>query len=182
LSHQNYRQKLSTLRPAAISHCRLVRYTDTSMNWGRDPSYGTDVLVNDTWRISLMKAPANETSDADFAGEIQGTKMEISQEQRTDQRWFIVTLLAWGLISALLFVRMCVVWGLNQATFNPGGALIGGGILTFVAVSLPFRILQNVIQPERRTGQLRETVWCVIAFLSIVYTVISIIISFPPNW
>ena len=35
--------------------------------------------------------------------------MGIDQDERTNRRWLIVSLGAWGVISALLFVRMCVV-------------------------------------------------------------------------
>jgi hypothetical protein len=61
-------------------------------------------------------------------------------------------------------------------------ALVGGAILTFIAVSLPFRVFQNLTQLERRTVRLWETVWCILAFLSLVYMVILMIISYPPDW
>ena len=56
-------------------------------------------------------------------------------------------------------------------------ALLGGSILTFIIVALPFRVFQNLTQPERRTVRLWETVWCILAFLSVVYVVILMIIS-----
>jgi hypothetical protein len=108
--------------------------------------------------------------------------MGIDQVARTNRRWLIVSLSAWGLISALLFVRVCVV-GLVSVLFSAIViALVGGGILTFIAVSLPFRVFQNLTQPERRMVRLWETVWCILAFLSFVYLVISVIISYPPDW
>jgi hypothetical protein len=30
--------------------------------------------------------------------------------------------------------------------------------------------------------RLWETVWCILAFLALVYLVISMIISYPPDW
>jgi hypothetical protein len=106
----------------------------------------------------------------------------IDQEERTNRRWFIVSLCAWGLISALLFVRVCVV-GLVSVVFSAIVlALVGGAILTFIAVSLPFRVFQNLSQPERRTVRLWETVWCILAFLSFFYMVISAVINYEPDW
>jgi hypothetical protein len=107
--------------------------------------------------------------------------MATNQEERTNRRWLIVSLIAWGLISALLFVRMCVV-GLAEVSVMILFAPVSGGILTFIAVSLPFRVFQNLTQPERRKARLRETVLCILAFLSLVYMVISAIISYPPDW
>ena len=108
--------------------------------------------------------------------------MGIDQEERTNRRWLIVSLCAWGPISALLFVRICVV-GLVSVVFSEIVlALVVGAILTFIAVSLPFRVFQNLTQPERRTVRLWETVWCILAFLSVVYVVILTIISRPPDW
>jgi hypothetical protein len=108
--------------------------------------------------------------------------MGIDQEERTNRRWLIVSLCAWGLISTLLFVRVCVV-GLVSVVFSEIVlALVVGAILTFIAVSLPFRVFQNLTQPERRTVRLWETVWCILAFLSFFYLVISVIISYPPDW
>jgi hypothetical protein len=108
--------------------------------------------------------------------------MGIDQEERTSRRWLIVSLCAWGLISALLFVRVCVV-GLVSVVFSAIVlALVAGAILTFIAVSLPFRVFQNLTQPERRTVRLWETVWCILAFLSFVCMVISAIINYEPDW
>jgi hypothetical protein len=108
--------------------------------------------------------------------------MGIDQEERTNRRWLIVSLCAWGLISALLFVRVCVV-GLVSVVFSEIVlALVGGAILTFIAVSLPFRVFQNLTQPERRTVRLWETVWCILAFLSFFYMVISAVINYEPDW
>jgi hypothetical protein len=108
--------------------------------------------------------------------------MAIDQKERTNKRWLIVSLRAWGLISALLFVRMCVVGRFAEFTLAICFALVGGAILTFIAVSLPFRVFQNLTQLERRTVRLWETVWCILAFLSLVYMVILMIISYPPDW
>jgi hypothetical protein len=108
--------------------------------------------------------------------------MGIDQEERTNRRWLIVSLRAWGLISALLFVRMSVVGHVAEVTFSIGLALVCGGILTFVGFSLPFRVFQNLTQPERRTVRLWETVSCILAFLSFLYMLISMIISYPPDW
>jgi hypothetical protein len=77
---------------------------------------------------------------------------------------------------------MCVVGHVAEVTFSVCLALFGGSILAFIAVSLPFRVFQNLTQPERRTVQLWETVRCVLAFLSLVYLVISLIISYLPDW
>ena len=108
--------------------------------------------------------------------------MGIDQEERTNRRWLIVSLCAWGPISALLFVRICVV-GLVSVVFSEIVlALFVGAILTLIAVSLPFRVLQNLTQPERRTVRLWETVWCILAFLALVNMVILMIISYPPDW
>ena len=108
--------------------------------------------------------------------------MGIDQEERTNRRWLIVSLCAWGPISALLFVRMCVV-GLISVVFSEIVlALVVGAILTFIAVSLPFRVFQNLSQPERRTVRLCETVWCILAFLALLNMVILTIISRPPDW
>jgi tryptophan-rich sensory protein len=77
---------------------------------------------------------------------------------------------------------MCVV-GLVSVVFSEIVlALVVGAILTFIAVSLPFRVFQNLTQPERRTVRIWETVWCILAFLSLVYVVILAIISRPPDW
>ncbi len=108
--------------------------------------------------------------------------MGSDQEERTNRRWLIVSLGAWGLISALLFVRMCVVGRFAELTLAIYFALVGGAILTLIAVSLPFRVFQNLTQPERRTVRLWETVWCILAFLSVVYLVILMITSYPPDW
>jgi hypothetical protein len=111
--------------------------------------------------------------------------MGIDQEDRTNRRWLIVSLRAWGLISALLFVRMCVVGivaEVAEVTLRIYLALLGGSILTFIVISLPFRVFQNLTQPERRMVRLWETVWCILAFLALVYLVISMIISYPPDW
>ena len=108
--------------------------------------------------------------------------MGIDQEERTNRRWLIISLCAWGLISALLFVRACVVGRFAEVTFAIFLTLVGGAIVTFVAVSLPFRVFQNLTQPERRTVRIWETVWCILAFLSLVYVVILAIISRPPDW
>jgi hypothetical protein len=108
--------------------------------------------------------------------------MEIDQEKRTNRRWLSVSLCAWGLISALVFVRMCVVGGFAEFTLSIYFALLGGAILTFIVVSLPFRVFQNLTQPERRTVRLWETVWCILAFLALVNMVILMIISYPPDW
>jgi hypothetical protein len=76
--------------------------------------------------------------------------MGIDQEERTNRRWLIVSLCAWGPISALLFVRICVV-GLVSVVFSEFVlALVVGAILTFIAVLLPFRVFQDLTQPERR--------------------------------
>ena len=108
--------------------------------------------------------------------------MEIDQEERTNRRWLIVSLCAWCLISALLFVRVCVV-GLVSVAFSEIVLALGvGAILTFIAVSLPFRVFHNLSQPERRTVRLWETVWCILAFLALVNVVILTIISYPPDW
>jgi hypothetical protein len=108
--------------------------------------------------------------------------MGIDQDERTNRRSLIVSLCAWGLISALLFVRMCVVGRFAEFTLPIFFALVGGAILTFIAVSLPFRVFQNLTQPERRTVRLWETVWCILAFLALVNLVILTIISYPPDW
>jgi hypothetical protein len=111
--------------------------------------------------------------------------MGIDQEERTNRRWLIVSLRAWRLISALLFVRMCVVGfvaEVAEVTLAICLALVGGSVLTCIGVSLPFRVFQNLTQLERRTVRLRETVCCILAFLSLVYLVISMIISYPPDW
>src|SRR6516225_3088497 len=105
--------------------------------------------------------------------------MEIDQEERTNRRWLIVSLRAWGLISALLFVRMCVVGHVTDVTFDICLALVAGAILTLIFFSLPFRVFQNLAQPERRTVRLWETVWCILAFLSLLYFLISLIMSYP---
>jgi hypothetical protein len=77
---------------------------------------------------------------------------------------------------------MCVV-GLISVVFSEIVlALVVGAILTFIALSLPFRVFQNLTQPERRTVRIWETVWCILAFLSLVYVVILAIISRPPDW
>jgi hypothetical protein len=108
--------------------------------------------------------------------------MGIDQEERTNRRWLIVSLRAWGLISALLFVRVCVVDHFAEVFSDIVLALVAGAILTFIVVSLPFRVLQNLAQPERRTVRLWETVWCILAFLALVNMVILMIISRPPDW
>jgi hypothetical protein len=80
------------------------------------------------------------------------------------------------------FRKICVV-GLVSVVFSEIVlALVVGAILTFIAVSLPFRIVQNLTQPERRTVRIWETVWCILTFLSLVYVVIMTIISRPPDW
>ena len=108
--------------------------------------------------------------------------MVIDQDKRTNRRWVIVTLLAWGLISALLFVRQWRLWGLAEVYLMIACALICGFVLTFIVVSLPFRVLQNVTQPERRRTRIRETVLCILTFLALVNLVYSLIASYPPDW
>jgi hypothetical protein len=104
------------------------------------------------------------------------------QDDRTNRIWVLVSLLAWYLISALLFVRMWWLWGLNEVSFQFFCALISGALLTFIVVSLPFRVLQNVTQPERRRTRIRETVLCILAFVALVNLVYSVIVSYPPDW
>ncbi len=113
---------------------------------------------------------------------LQGTNMGIDQEERTNRRWLIVSLCAWAVISALLFVRVCVVGHVSVVFSAIVLALVGGAIFTFITVSLPFRVFQNLTQPERRTVRLWETVWCILAFLSFFYLVISLIINYEPDW
>ena len=108
--------------------------------------------------------------------------MVIDQDKRTNRHSVIVTLLAWGLISALLFVREWRLWGHTEVSLMIACALIAGFILTFIAVSLPFRVLQNVTQPERRRTRIRETVWCILAFLALANLVYSLIASYPSDW
>lgn len=108
--------------------------------------------------------------------------MVIDKDKRTERRLVIVTLIGWGLISALLFVRIWWLWGLNEIEFKTVCALVGGFILTFIAVSLPFRVLQNVIQPERRRTRIRETVICILTILALVNLVYSAIVSYPRDW
>jgi hypothetical protein len=76
---------------------------------------------------------------------------------------------------------MCVV-NRSEVTFFIPFALVGGAILTFIGVSLPFRVFQNLTQPERRRARLWETVWCILAFLALLNMVILTIISRPPDW
>jgi phosphatidylserine synthase len=108
--------------------------------------------------------------------------MVIDQDKRTDRHWVIVTLLGWGLISALLFVRQWRLWGLFEVSLMIAVALIAGFLLTFIVVSLPFRVWQNVTQPERRRTRIRETVLCILTFLALVNLVYSLIVSYPPDW
>lgn len=112
--------------------------------------------------------------------------MGIDQDERTNRRWLIVSLRAWGLISALLWTRMCVVVGVipevAEVAFSICVALFAGAILTFIVVALPFRVFQNLSQPERRTVRPRETVWCILAFLALGNMVIAMILSYPPDW
>jgi hypothetical protein len=108
--------------------------------------------------------------------------MVLDQDERTNRLSVIVSFIAWALISALLFARMWRLWGLNEISGKIGAALYCGGILTFIVVSLPFRVLQNVIQPERRRTRIGETVMCVVTFLTLVYLVYAMIVSYPPDW
>lgn len=109
--------------------------------------------------------------------------MVIDQDKRINRHWVIVTLLAWGLISALLFVRS---WRLRpvrtEVSLMIVGALITGFLLAFIVVSLPFRVLQNVTQPERRRTRIRETMWCILTFLALVNMVYLAIVSYPSDW
>lgn len=107
--------------------------------------------------------------------------MESTREELTDRRCLVVSLRAWGLISAILFARGCAV-SRTEFTLTIFLALVSGGILTVIAVSLPFRVFQNVTQPERRKARLRETVLCILAFLSLAYMLISAIINYPSGW
>ena len=108
--------------------------------------------------------------------------MGLDQDKRTNRRSVIVTLLAWGLISALLFVRAWRLWGLTEVSLMIACALIGGFVLTFIVVSLPFRVFQKVSQPERRKTRIRETVLCILTFLALVNLVYSLIVSYPSDW
>lgn len=108
--------------------------------------------------------------------------MNIDRESQTNQRWLIVTLLAWGLISALLFARNWQLWGLKEVYFNITMSLFSASIPTLIFVSLPFRVLQNLTQPERRRSRLRETVMCIVTFLALVNLVYLVIVSYPPDW
>jgi hypothetical protein len=111
-----------------------------------------------------------------------GFDMNTTQETQTNRRWLIVSLLAWGLISALLCVRSYMVWGKIEVWVAVLIAFVLGGPLTFIAVSLPFRIIQNLIRPERRRARIRETVVCILAFLALVNLVYSVIVTYPPDW
>lgn len=104
--------------------------------------------------------------------------MAKDQDQRTDRQWKIVTLLAWGLMSALLSVRIGWLWG----QFDVIVALIPGLFMAFVVVSLPFRVWQNVARPERRRARFWETVWCILAFLALAYLVDTAITTYPRDW
>jgi hypothetical protein len=107
------------------------------------------------------------------------SKMVIGQDKRTNRHSVIVTLLAWGLISALLFGRL---WGLTEVSFMIACALIAGFVVTFIVVLLPFRVLQNVTQPERRRARIQESVLCILTFLALVNLVYSLIVSYPSDW
>ena len=111
-----------------------------------------------------------------------GFDMNATQETQTNRRWLIVSLLAWGLISALLCVRSYMVWGKIEVWSEVLIASVVGGPLTLIAVSLPFRIIQNLIQPERRRARIRETVVCILAILAVVNLVYSFVVSYPPDW
>ena len=146
-------------------------------------SYSARIVIeNDTDRPRLVFSQLRSGLGRPPLSELWGTNMGIDQEERTNRRWLIVSLYAWGLISALVFVRMCVVGGFAEFTLAIYFALVGGAILTFIAVSLPFRVFQNLAQPERRRVRLWETVWCILAFLALVNVVILMIISRPPDW
>ncbi|WZO98598.1 hypothetical protein EP7_000178 [Isosphaeraceae bacterium EP7] len=110
--------------------------------------------------------------------------MEISEDKRMNRRWLIVSLLAWGLISALQFVRAWRLWGASHPDLIMmiAAALIVGGILTLIAVSLPFRIIQNLLDPERSRTRIRETVLCIFTFLALANMVYSVIASYPADW
>jgi hypothetical protein len=110
--------------------------------------------------------------------------MVTDQDKRTDLHWVIVTLLAWGLISALLFVRAWRLWGEGptEVSLMIAAALPAGLLLTFIVVSLPFRVLQNVIQPERRRTRIWETVVCILTLLVLVNMVYLVIVTYPADW
>ena len=110
--------------------------------------------------------------------------MVIDQDKRTNRHWVIVTLLAWALISALLFVQAWRLWGEGptDVSLMIASAFIAGFVLTYTVVSLPFRVLQNVTQPERRRTRIRETVLCILTFLALVNLVYSLIVSYPSDW
>lgn len=108
----------------------------------------------------------------------------IDRDGRTDRLWGIVTLLGWGVISALLFVRGWRFW--RHA--NPDLAMISvaasvvGFLLTLIVVALPLRIFLNLARPERRRARLGETALCLFTLLALVNMVIAMVVSYPRDW
>ena len=110
--------------------------------------------------------------------------MKIDEEKRTNRRLLSLSVGVWVPISALLFVRLCMV-NRPDVFLMISFALVApvfGVIVTFIIFSIPFRVFQNLTQPERRTVRLWETAWCIVAFLSVVYVVILAIITYPPDY
>ncbi len=107
-----------------------------------------------------------------------------NQDKRTDLYGVIVTLLAWALISALLFARAWRLWGKGptEVSLMAFCALNAGFILTVIFVSLPFRILQNVIRPERRRTRIWETIVCILTVLVLACLGYILIVTYPANW
>jgi hypothetical protein len=108
--------------------------------------------------------------------------MNIDRESQTDQRCWTVSLVAWGLISGLLFARSYRLWGPKEVEMMVTASGVFGAIVTLIFVSIPFRVFQNLSQPERRRTRIWESVRYIILFLALVYTLYALIASYPPDW
>jgi hypothetical protein len=101
---------------------------------------------------------------------------------KTDRLWLWLALTVWIAMAVCLWWRINVSW--NWADwFGPIflGLLWGGlGMLYFVGI--PLRIILNLVVKERQRERLRETIMCIIAFLSMTLIFFLAILNCPPGW
>lgn len=106
--------------------------------------------------------------------------MPDNRNNRIERMWLLGSVIAWILISGvflLYFLYFPVIdagevrWAevpstlLNYVVF----AAIVGGVITLQLISIPSRIILNLILAERRRKRLWETVLCIAAFLAICF-------------
>ena len=84
-----------------------------------------------------------------------------------------VSVIAWIPISGAVFLKgLRMGWSAEYSDLPMEVciAAILGGVITFQLVSLPTRIVLNLILPERRRQRIWETVACIVTFLTLCWT------------